>query len=323
MTETASSRHLLGIKDLTAEEIGQILERAQFWSDHEFNPENMIPLTNQGKFVANLFFEPSTRTRFSFEVAQKKLGLHVLPFTAESSSVTKGETLYDTIKTLENLGVEAVVVRHREDRILEPLIDRVNVGLVNAGDGVTEHPTQFLLDVLTMKQHFGRVEGLKVAIIGDLRHSRVARSHLWGLPLLGAQVILSGPEEMTIDLNQGPYDRNKIVTMPIDQAISEADVVMMLRVQLERHQSSLFSSAEAYHQQYGLTLERAGRMKKGAVIMHPAPVNRGVEIDSRLVEADNSLIFRQVKNGVYVRMAVMERALGGMETWQSCLQTAK
>ncbi|MBO8171118.1 MAG: aspartate carbamoyltransferase catalytic subunit [Bacillaceae bacterium] len=312
-------KHLLDIKSLEHQEIEMLLKRAEHWSEQK-SPSGPLPLA--GKFAVNLFFEPSTRTRFSFEVAQKKLGLNVLQFSAESSSVTKGETLYDTLKTLESMGVEAAVVRHRESRILEPLADRVNIRLINAGDGVNAHPTQFLLDVLTMKQHFGSLKGLQVAIIGDLRHSRVARSHLWGLPRLGADVMLSGPEQMIIDpQKEGVAYPERIRVLPVDEAIRRADVVMMLRIQLERHDGELFSSPEIYQRQYGLTLERAEQMKKEAVIMHPAPVNRGVEIADELVESEKSLILKQMENGVYTRMAVMERALGGMEIWQPYLQT--
>lgn len=318
MNRHTTGKHLLGIRDLHPVDIEMIIQRALHLAEQgEFLQSPPL----QGTFVANLFFEPSTRTRFSFEVAERKLGMHPLNFSADSSSVTKGETLYDTLKTLEQMGVEVAVIRHKQDDVLRPLAERTNVRLVNAGDGANEHPTQFLLDVLTMKRHFGTIKGLKVAIIGDILHSRVARSHMWGLPKLGTSVILSGPPSMMLSPQKEGFREQAIRTLPIDEAVKQADVVMMLRVQLERHQSSLFPSAEEYHQNYGLTLERHATMQPGAVIMHPAPVNRGIEIADELVECANSLIYKQVENGVHVRMAVLERAKGGMDQWQSCLKT--
>ncbi|MBO8162305.1 MAG: aspartate carbamoyltransferase catalytic subunit [Brevibacillus sp.] len=308
--------HLTGIKELTVEQIEQLLMRADYWA----NRPGEFTGTLAGRFVANLFFEPSTRTRFSFEVAEKRLGAHVLNFAAEASSTTKGETVYDTIKTLEAMGVEVAVIRTRHNGLVRHLASQVGLALINAGDGTNEHPTQCLLDLLTMKQQFGRISGLKVAIIGDIRHSRVAGSHLHALPRLGAELLLAGPPELMPDISTLPHG---VKTVELEEAITTADVVMMLRVQLERHDRTLFASTDVYHAAYGLTLERAARMKPEAVIMHPAPVNRGVEIHSDLVEAKPSLIAKQVSNGVAVRMAVLEYVLhGGGTTWASCLQTA-
>ncbi len=309
-------KHLIGMKELSKEQIETLLARAGEWAKKPKVQGDSL----SGRFVANLFFEPSTRTRFSFEVAQKRLGAHVLNFTAEASSTTKGETIYDTLRTLEAMGVEAAVIRTKQNGLFEELTDKVGLHLVNAGDGTNEHPTQCLLDLLTMQQQFGRIAGLRVAIIGDLRHSRVLGSHLHALPKLGAELVLAGPPSMMRRAEEIPAG---VREMEIDEAVRTSDVVMMLRVQLERHEESVFESAEAYHQAYGLTLERARSMKPGAVIMHPAPVNRSVEIHTDLVECEQSLIFTQVTNGVAVRMAVLEQLMEGREnTWASSLATA-
>lgn len=310
------TRHLIGLSDLSREQMAQLLERGEYWAKRPGEQAEIL----RGRFVANLFFEASTRTRFSFEVAQKRLGAHVLNFIPETSSSVKGETVYDTLRTLEAMGVEAAVIRTKKEGLLQELAESVDLHLINAGDGTNEHPTQCLLDMLTMKQQFGRLEGLTVAIIGDLRHSRVLGSHLHALPKMGVKLLLSGPTTMMPQPAQIP-DGVKIVE--IDEAIQTADVVMMLRVQLERHSEALYISKEEYHQKHGLTLERAKMMKPGAVIMHPAPVNRGVEIDTNLVESKTSLIQKQVTNGVAVRMAVLETLLKGSEmTWVSSLATA-
>lgn len=311
-----NTAHLIGLKDMTKEQIGRLLDRAQYWAERPGEQTEIL----RGRFVANLFFEASTRTRFSFEVAQKRLGAHVLNFIPETSSAVKGETVYDTIRTLEAMGVEAAVIRTKKEGLLQELASSVDLHLVNAGDGTNEHPTQCLLDMLTMRQQFGTLEGLTVAIIGDLRHSRVLGSHLHALPKLGVNLLLSGPSTMMPQPETIPAGV-KIVGM--DEAIQTADVVMMLRVQLERHSEALYISKEEYHQKHGLTLERAKLMKPEAVIMHPAPVNRGVEIHSDLVESETSLISKQVTNGVAVRMTVLETLLKGSELkWEPFLVTA-
>ncbi|MCG5250400.1 aspartate carbamoyltransferase catalytic subunit [Brevibacillus agri] len=306
--------HLIGLKDLSKQQIVQLLDRAHYWAERPGEQADIL----HGRFVANLFFEASTRTRFSFEVAQKRLGAHVLNFIPETSSTVKGETVYDTIRTLEAMGVEAAVIRTKKEGLLQELAQSVDLKLVNAGDGTNEHPTQCLLDLLTMKQQFGMLEGLTVAITGDLRHSRVLGSHLHAMPKLGINLLLAGPPTMMpAQIPQGV----KVVGM--EEAVQTADVVMMLRVQLERHTESLYISKEEYHKAFGLTLERAKMMKPGAVIMHPAPVNRGVEIHTDLVECETSLIQKQVTNGVAARMAVLETLLKGSETkWESSLATA-
>lgn len=290
-------KHLLTITELHNEEILEILHEAQQFSEGKV----WTPATE--KFVANLFFEPSTRTKFSFEVAEKKLGLHVLNFESQSSSVQKGETLYDTVKTLEAIGANAVVIRHPQDHYFDELVDGISIPIINGGDGCGHHPTQCLLDLLTMQQEFVIFQGLNVVIVGDIRHSRVARSNADILKRLGANVYFSGPEQwMDETMVKGNY-----VTM--DDAVEIADVMMMLRIQHERHAFKMISSKDEYHQMYGLTMARAAMMKKTSIIMHPAPLNRDVEIASPLVECDRSRIFKQMTNGVAVRQAVLKRAL--------------
>ncbi|MBD3918041.1 aspartate carbamoyltransferase catalytic subunit [Paenibacillus sp. PR3] len=298
MTTTAmKQRSLLGLKDLDAAEIESILDRAAYWEQQAVKLNPVL----QGKFVANMFFENSTRTRFSFEMAQKRLGAEVMNFAAAASSVEKGESIYDTVKTLESMGIDAGVIRLKPIGMLAEIAENVKVPLINAGDGNNEHPTQALLDLYTMRKQFGSLKGLNVSIIGDIQHSRVARSNLWALRKFGANVNFCAPDSMRASDLDASY-------ISMDEAI-RADVVMMLRVQLERHAGSVMNSAEAYREGYGLTIERAKQLASHAIIMHPAPVNRDVEIDSELVEHPQSRIFPQMSNGVPIRMAVMERAL--------------
>jgi aspartate carbamoyltransferase catalytic subunit len=296
--EVAVMNHLLSTTSLSIEEIKEILTDARhFLEGAQWSPSQQV-------FVANLFFEPSTRTKSSFEVAERKLGLEVIPFEVSTSSVLKGETLYDTVRTLESIGVNAVVIRHKTDHYFDELIGRIGIPVINAGDGCGHHPTQSLLDLLTIQQEFGSFEGLKVAIIGDIRHSRVARSNADVLTRLGAKVVFSGPEEWFDEtlLENGSYEE-------VNTAMETSDVVMLLRIQHERHEGESTETAENYHQAFGLTMERERRMKQGSIIMHPAPVNRNVEIADELVECSRSRIFTQMRNGVFVRMAVIKRAL--------------
>jgi aspartate carbamoyltransferase catalytic subunit len=292
-------RHLLGLKGMSAEDIVGILDRAAYW---EGQPNKVCDVL-QGRFVANMFFENSTRTRFSFEIAEKRLGAQVLNFSAAASSVEKGESIYDTVRTLESMGIDAGVIRLKPIGVLAELAEHIKAPLINAGDGNNEHPTQGLLDIYTMRKHFGAIKGLTVAIVGDILHSRVARSDLWGLIALGAKVKFCAPPNM-----QAPELAEFAPYVSIDEAL-KSDVVMPLRVQLERHERGMLNSAEEYRAKYGLTAERAARMEPHAIIMHPAPVNRGVEIDDELVECAKSKIFEQMGNGVPIRMAVLERAL--------------
>ncbi|MFT4401015.1 aspartate carbamoyltransferase catalytic subunit [Bacillus sp. SW14] len=288
-------KHLTTMSELSTEEIKDLLQTARDLKSG--NTDNGLA----GKFAANLFFEPSTRTRFSFEVAEKKLGMNVLNLDGTSTSVQKGETLYDTIRTLESIGVDVCVIRHSEDEYYKELVSQVNIPILNAGDGCGQHPTQSLLDVMTIYEEFNTFKGLTVSIHGDIKHSRVARSNAEVLARLGARVLFSGPSEWQDEENTfGTY-------VSMDEAVESSDVVMLLRIQNERHQSAV--SQKGYLNQYGLTVERAERMKQHAIIMHPAPVNRGVEIDDSLVESNKSRIFKQMQNGVFIRMAVIQRAL--------------
>jgi len=294
--------HLLTTNELKVNEIYQILTDAHnFKNGMQWRPDRQM-------FTANLFFEPSTRTKSSFEVAQRRLGLEVIPFEVLTSSVQKGETLYDTVKTLESIGVESIVIRHEQDRYFDELVGKVNIPIINGGDGCGHHPTQSLLDLMTIQQEFDQFAGLKIAIIGDIRHSRVARSNADVLTRLGAEVIFSGPQEW-FDTRSTDISRYR----PIDLAIQEADVVMLLRVQHERHQQKSSFTANEYHKKYGLTIEREKMMKQGSIIMHPAPVNRNVEIADSLVECKRSRIFKQMENGVYVRMAAIKRSIESLE----------
>ncbi|WP_261132717.1 aspartate carbamoyltransferase catalytic subunit [Bacillus sp. Marseille-Q3570] len=290
--------HLLTIDALQTSAIDEILQRAQHYADKDFKVDSQ----SEPRFVANLFYEPSTRTKFSFEVAEKRLGLQVLDFESQFSSVLKGESLYDTVRTLEAIGANAVVIRHPQDHFYEELQD-ITIPILNAGDGCGNHPTQSLLDLLTIRQEFIVLQGLTVAIIGDLRHSRVARSNATLLSKMGAKVIFSGPEQwFDAELPYGQY-------VPMDEAVTEADVVMMLRIQHERHEQMMDLSKQEYHNQYGLTIEREKLMKNHSIILHPAPVNRGVEIADELVEGPRSRIFKQMTNGVAIRMAALHWAL--------------
>lgn len=289
--------HLLTMDNLSLDTIEYILSEAE-----KIGEQHNQCLKNQ--FVCNLFFEPSTRTKFSFEVAEKRLGMQVLNFDSQTTSIQKGETLYDTIRLLEEIGVKGVVIRHPENRYFEDLADKVHIPIINAGDGSGNHPTQSLLDVMTIRQEFIVLQGLTVVIAGDLRHSRVARSNANILSRYGANLIFTGPEDWFDDsMSQiGRY-------LPIDEAVEEADVLMLLRIQHERHTDGMVISKKDYHSKYGLTVEREQRMKEQSIIMHPAPFNRDVEIASELVECERSRIFKQMGNGVAVRMAVLKWAL--------------
>ncbi|MCD7033864.1 aspartate carbamoyltransferase catalytic subunit [Metabacillus sp. GX 13764] len=295
-------KHLLTMNGLSCSEILEILEDAE-----NFKKGMTLFKKNEPVFIANLFFEPSTRTRLSFEAAEKRLGFEVLNFEHQSSSVQKGETLYDTVKTLEAIGASACVIRHPDNAYFKELEGKVGLSIINAGDGCGHHPTQSLLDLLTIKEEFGTFEGLTVSIHGDILHSRVARSNAEVLSRLGANVLFSGPEEWNDA--QNPYG----TYVKTDEACRESDIVMLLRIQHERHQDS-FGRVHTYLSEYGLTPERERKMKDHAIIMHPAPINRGVEIADELVECERSRIFAQMRNGVFARMAVLKHALTKSET---------
>ena len=290
---------LLTTSQLSTEEIKEILNSAEEFSrGKEWSPDGKI-------FISNLFYEPSTRTKSSFEMAERKLGLEVIPFEVQTSSVLKGETLYDTVRTLEAIGTDIVVIRHSEDNYFSQLEKGISIPIINAGDGKGHHPTQSLLDLMTIQQEFGDFKGLTVTIIGDIIHSRVARSNADALVKLGAKVIFSGPEAW-VDKSGLPAGSEY---MSIDEAIQAADVVMLLRVQHERHDGKVLFEKKEYHVSFGLTLEREKMMKEGSIILHPAPINRGVEIADELVESPKARIFKQMENGVYIRMAVLKRAI--------------
>ncbi|WP_211745416.1 aspartate carbamoyltransferase catalytic subunit [Paenibacillus sp. Marseille-Q4541] len=297
--KSIKERSLLGLKELSASEIESILNRA---AQFDAETEKLNPIL-ASKFVANMFFENSTRTRFSFEMAEKRLGAEVLNFAAAASSVEKGESIYDTVRTLESMGIDAGVIRLKPQGVLQELAEKVKVPLVNAGDGNNEHPTQALLDLYTMRQTFGELRGLNVSIIGDIKHSRVARSNLYALQKFGANVSFCAPESM-----KAPELETLAPYTTLEEAL-KADVVMMLRVQLERHDKGIDMKADEYREKYGLTEDRATKLNPNTIIMHPAPVNRNVEIDDAVVESPASRIFPQMANGVPIRMAVMERAL--------------
>ncbi|WP_294288569.1 aspartate carbamoyltransferase catalytic subunit [uncultured Chryseobacterium sp.] len=285
------------ITELSTERINRIVHEALGFA------EGKTARIEGEVFCSNLFFEDSTRTKTSFDIAERKLGLQVVPFDASNSSVNKGESLYDTVKTIESLGVNLVVIRDKKDRYFDEL-KNIKIPVINGGDGTGNHPSQCMLDLMTIYQEFGKFEGLKVGIVGDVKHSRVANSNAEALRRLGAKVYFSGPEQW--------FDEGALINgtyLSVDELIHEVDVLMLLRIQHERHDSKMSFSASEYHRKYGLTKEREKAMKKEAIIMHPAPINRGVEIDSDLVECERSRIFRQMQNGVFARMAILKEAL--------------
>ncbi|RCW70779.1 aspartate carbamoyltransferase catalytic subunit [Saliterribacillus persicus] len=288
--------HFVSMQQLSEYELLQLVKKAD-----GISKSGMKPLKEQ-YFGANLFYEPSTRTKMSFIVAQKKLGIEVLDFMSDQSSVKKGESLYDTARTFESIGASFIVIRHPAENVAKQLADQLSIPVINAGDGTGEHPTQSLLDLVTIYQEFQRLSGLKIAIVGDVKHSRVARSNAIALNKLGANVVLCSMDDWKDESLPFPY-------LSIDEAVETCDVVMLLRIQHERHDQKTLMHTSSYLKEYGLTLEREKKMKDHAIIMHPAPVNRGVEIDSALVECEKSRIFKQMKNGVAARMAVISSLL--------------
>ncbi len=295
-------RHLLGIEGLSAGDLGYILDEAQQWAVSNRQGKRQEQRL-AGLIQINAFFENSTRTLFSFEIAGKRLGALVANFHVAGSSVHKGETLIDTAQTLNAMRPDILVIRHHDNGAPGQVAEVVDCPVVNGGDGRGEHPTQALLDALTIRRHFGRTEGVRVTICGDIRHSRVAGSNLRALPLLGAEVRVAGPEALLPDtLPEGVRGYTDF-----DEAIEGADVVMMLRIQRERMETDLASSLGDFHAHYGLTRERLERRAPKAMVMHPGPMNRGIEIDSDVADdPDRSLILQQVELGVAVRMAVLD-----------------
>jgi aspartate carbamoyltransferase catalytic subunit len=301
-------RHLLGIEPLSEADIVAILDSAQGLREVLDRPIKKVPAL-RGKTVVNLFYEASTRTRASFEVAEKILSADTLSIATAASSVQKGETLLDTVRNLEAMNPDLIVIRHASSGAPHFLARHCRSSIVNAGDGAHEHPTQALLDALTLRQRKGRLKGLRVAIVGDLMHSRVARSNVWLLTKMGAEVVLCAPPTLV----PPGLEALAPVTHRIEEAVEGADAVMMLRLQMERMTGGYFPSTREYHQRFGLTEERVRRARKDVLIMHPGPMNRGVEIASEVADGPYSVILDQVTNGVAVRMAVLYLLLGPAE----------
>ncbi len=300
-------KDLLGLEDLTGEEIAAVLDTAEAFRAVLDRPIKKVP-TLRGKTVANLFFEPSTRTRISFELAEKRLSADSISFATATSSVTKGETLKDTVRNIEAMGVEFVVMRHGASGAPHFIARNVRASVINAGDGQHEHPTQGLLDMFTMRRKLGTLEGIRVAIIGDLAHSRVARSNIWGLTKMGAEVVVCGPSTLT------PREIEKMGvrwTWRVEEALEGVDVVNILRIQKERQTANLLPSLREYALYFGVTPDRIRAAKPDVMIMHPGPMNRGVEIAQEVAEDSRNVILDQVTNGVAVRMAVLYLLNGG------------
>jgi aspartate carbamoyltransferase catalytic subunit len=300
-------KHLLQLEGISQEEILFILETADSFKEVLSRPIPKVP-TLRGQTVVNLFFESSTRTRISFELAEKRLSADAVNFSSSTSSVLKGETLRDTVRNLEAMHIDMVVVRHGAAGAPQFLTSCIDASIINAGDGQHEHPTQGLLDLMTLWQKFGSLSNLKVAVVGDITHSRVARSNIYGLQAMGAEVALCGPSTlMPVEVEQWQVP----IFTRIEEAIEWADVLNILRIQLERQQLGLFPSIREYHNLFGVTRERLNAAKKDITLMHPGPINRGVEIESELADSEYSVILNQVTNGVAVRMAVLYLLSGG------------
>ncbi|HEY7115325.1 MAG TPA: aspartate carbamoyltransferase catalytic subunit [Tepidisphaeraceae bacterium] len=296
-----SRKHLLALEDLSADEIRLILDQADAFKEVSTRSIKKVPAL-RGRVVVNAFFEDSTRTRTSFALAAQRLSADVIDFSERTSSTNKGETLIDTARNIEAMGVDVIVLRHRAAGSAQYLSRNVQCSVVNAGDGAHEHPTQGLLDVYTMRERFGRIQGLKVAIVGDIANSRVARSNLWALSKLGAQVILVGPPTL---VPRSFEQLGATVTNDFDSIVGQVDVINMLRVQFERVKSSQFPSVREFTRLFGLTWDRFQRCKKDVFVMHPGPMNRGIEIQSDIADGPQSGILTQVTNGLAVRMAVL------------------
>lgn len=297
---------LLAISDLDAAQIGRILDTADGLKDIALRPIKKVPVL-RGRTVCNLFYEDSTRTRISFELAAKRLSADVINFSAKGSSVSKGESLKDTALTLQAMGVDAIVIRHSASGAPQQLTRWVDAKVLNAGDGWHQHPTQALLDLYTIRDRFGRLEGLRVAIIGDVFHSRVARSLVQGLTTMGAEVTLVGPPTL---LPPGVDSWGVTVSHDVDEVLGEIDVCYLLRVQQERMDEQFFPSSREYARIWGIDRDRLARLPQGAIVMHPGPMNRGVEISADAADAPNSVIVEQVSNGIAVRMSCLYLMLG-------------
>jgi aspartate carbamoyltransferase catalytic subunit len=313
MSGPVLGKDLVGLEHLTREQITAILDTAEPFKEVSERAIKKVPAL-RGKTIVNLFFEASTRTRISFEFAEKRLSADTVNVATSISSVSKGETLVDTARNLEAMRIDMVVIRHPASGAAQFLGDRIRSNVINAGDGKHEHPTQGLLDLLTLRDRFGKLEGLKVAICGDVLHSRVARSNIWGLLKLGAEVALTGPATLI------PRELAEVgvqIIPRIDDAMAWADALNVLRLQLERMQGGFIPSLREYNRVFGVTRERLERAGKELVILHPGPMNRGVEIDSDVADGPCSVILPQVTNGVAIRMAVLYLLAGGAPEWQA------
>jgi len=293
-------KDLVGIKDISKEDIELILSTASSFKDVLKRDIKKVP-TLRGKTTVNLFFEPSTRTKTSFELAEKRLSTDVLNFSVPTSSVVKGESLYDTVKTIEAYGVDFIVIRHSSSGAPHFIARNVNASVINAGDGINEHPTQALLDAFTIIEKKGSLQGLTIAIVGDVFHSRVAKSNVYLLSRFDARIRLIGPPTLVPEMK----GCNVEVLSDMDEGLKDADVVMMLRIQMERQGRGFFPTTQEYFRYWGLDMKRLKRAKKDALVMHPGPMNRGIEISSEVADSSQSAILDQVTNGIAVRMAVM------------------
>jgi len=305
-----SQKNLLGLKDLTAEDINLILNTADGMKEIFKRPVPKVPAL-VGKSIALLFFEPSTRTRLSFDMAAKALSANITTLNMSASSLKKGETLIDTIKNVEAMGIHGFVIRHSSSGACELISKNVSASVINAGDGSNEHPTQGLLDIYTMREKKGTLKGKKVVIVGDILHSRVARSNIWGLTKLGARISVVGPPTM---MPKEIEKMNVKVSYDLEKEISDADFINVLRIQKERQQKGLLPSTEEYAKLYGVTSDKLKKAKKDIVIMHPGPINRGVEISSEVADGPYNVILNQVTNGVAIRMAIFFLLLGGKKS---------
>ena len=294
-------KHLLGLEELSADEIRHILDTAETFKEVSTRSIKKVPAL-RGRVVVNLFFEDSTRTRVSFGLAASRLDADVVEFSAKVSSISKGESLVDTAKNIEAMGVDVIVIRHSAPGAPHYLAKCIDTPIVNAGDGGHEHPTQALLDMFTIREIKGKIEGLKVAIVGDIANSRVARSNIWGLTKLGAEVILVGPTTL---LPRSMQAMGAKISNNLDEVLPHVDVINMLRVQRERIASNVFPSVEEYTRLFGLNSQRINKAKPDVLVMHPGPMNRGVEITSDVADGKHSAILKQVSNGLAVRMAVL------------------
>jgi aspartate carbamoyltransferase catalytic subunit len=313
MSGPVLGKDLVGLEHLTREQITAILDTAEPFKEVSERPIKKVPAL-RGKTIVNLFFEASTRTRISFEFAEKRLSADTVNVATSGSSVQKGETLVDTARNLEAMRIDMVVIRHGASGAAKFLGDRIRSNVINAGDGTHEHPTHGLLDLLTLRDRFGRIDGLKVCIVGDVLHSRVARSNIWGLTRLGAEVAVCGPASLV------PREIGELgvtVFRRVEEAIEWADALNVLRLQLERMTAGFIPSLREYNRVFGVTADKLARAPKDLLILHPGPMNRGVEIDSDVADGAHSVILPQVTNGVAVRMAVLYLLAGGSPDWAS------